>query len=82
MQIDLSLQIQGSLAEEAQARGLLTPAAIEAMLLAEIRRRQVEELFAGIDRLREVNGAGIELSEITNDIHTLRKVNGDAANRH
>jgi hypothetical protein len=82
MQIDLSLHIPGPLAQEAQTRGLLTPAAMEAMLLAEIRRRQAEELFAGIDRLREANGTGPDLSEITSDIHTLRKAKGDAANRH
>ncbi len=82
MRVDLSLQLPGALAEEAQAQGLLTPAAIEAMLLAELRRRQVEEVFSRIDQLRAANGPGPDLAEVVEDIHDLRKATRDAQNRH
>ena len=82
MRVDLSLQLPGALAEEAQAKGLLTPAAIEAMLLAELRRRQVEEVFWRIDPLRAANGSGPDLDAVVEDIHHLRKATRNAQNRH
>ncbi len=81
MRVDLTLQFPGALAEQAQAQGLLTPAAIEAMVLAELRRRQVEVVFSRIDELRAANGPGPDLDTVVEDVHTLRKANRDAQNR-
>ena len=49
--LQLKLDLPDSLAREAEASGLLTPEAIEALLHAEIRRRRVDKLFGAADRL-------------------------------
>lgn len=51
----IDLDLPDSLAREAEASGLLTPKAIEAMLRAEIRRRRVAQLFDASDRLAAVD---------------------------
>ena len=49
--IELKLDLPDSLAREAEANGLLTPEAIEALLRAEVRRRRIDKLFDTADRL-------------------------------
>lgn len=49
--IELHLALPDDLAREAEAAGLLTPEAIEWLVRAEMRRRQVDGLFAAADRL-------------------------------
>ena len=53
--LELKLDLPDNLAREAEANGLLTPEAIEAMLRTEIRRRRVDKLFDAADRLAAVD---------------------------
>lgn len=48
---EVVLTLPDQLAREAEANGLLKPESIAAILRAEIRRRQVNKLFAASDRL-------------------------------
>ncbi len=49
--LELRLVLPDALAREAEAQGLLNPAAIESLLRAELRRRHVDRLFDAADRL-------------------------------
>jgi hypothetical protein len=60
------------LAQEAEANGLLRPESIAALLRAEIRRRQVNRLFAAADRLADLDQPLTE-AEIETEITTARK---------
>ncbi len=49
--VELQLNLPDSIAREAEAQGLLRAEAIESLLRAELRRRQVDQLFEAADRL-------------------------------
>lgn len=51
VELDLKLTLPDSLAREAEARGLLTPAAIESLLRAELQRTHIDRLFRAADSL-------------------------------
>ena len=51
VELELKLKLPDSLAREAQASGLLTSQALEALLREEVQRRRVTKLFVGVDRL-------------------------------
>jgi hypothetical protein len=51
MVLELKLNLSESLANEAKARGLLEPPALERMLRAELKRNRVDQLFAAADKL-------------------------------
>jgi hypothetical protein len=55
MSTELKLSLPDNLAREAEASGLLTPGAIEALLREEIRRRRVNQLFSAADRLANLD---------------------------
>ena len=48
--IELKLRLPDSLVREANARGLLTPQGLEALLREEVQRRRVTQLFEAADR--------------------------------
>ncbi len=59
------------LAREAEAAGLLTPEAIEALLRAEMRRRQVDGLFEAADRLASLDQP-LTAAELDAEIEAVR----------
>ncbi len=66
------LTLPDNLAQEAEANGLLRPESMAALLCAEIRRRQVNRLFAAADRLADV-GQPLTEAEIEAEIVAVRK---------
>lgn len=66
------LTLPDNLAQEAEANGLLKPESIAALLRAEIRRRQVNRLFAAADRLADLDHP-LNESEIEAEITAARK---------
>jgi RecB family exonuclease len=69
---ELKLDLPDSLAREAEASGLLTPEAIEALLRAEIRRRRVDKLFDAADRLAALD-APLTEAEVEAEIAAVRQ---------
>jgi len=51
VELELRLTLPDSLAREAEAKGLLTPQALESLLRAELQRGRVNQLFQAADRL-------------------------------
>lgn len=51
VELELRLTLPDSLAREAEAKGLLTPQALESLLRAELQRGHVNQLFQAADRL-------------------------------
>ena len=54
-ELELTLALLSSLAQEAKAKGLLVPEALESLLRAEIRRRRINRFFKYADRLAAIN---------------------------
>lgn len=52
---NIVLTLPESLAQEAQANGLLEPDFIASLLRAELRRRHINKLFAAADRLADLD---------------------------
>lgn len=50
VELELKLKLPDSLVREAEANGLLTSKAVEALLREEVRRRRVAQLFEAADR--------------------------------
>ncbi|HYJ85395.1 MAG TPA: hypothetical protein VEW46_05035 [Pyrinomonadaceae bacterium] len=76
------LTLPDKLAQEAEANGLLKPESIAAILRAEIRRRQVNKLFAAADRLAALDQPLTE-SEVEAEVAATRKerYSSDASRR-
>lgn len=68
MSPELKFTLPDNLAREAEARGLLMPEAIEALLREEIRRRRRNELFSRVDRLANLNVPPLTESEVEAEI--------------
>lgn len=51
VELELRLTLPYSLAREAEAKGLLTPQALESLLRAELQRGRVNQLFQAAERL-------------------------------
>jgi hypothetical protein len=51
VELELRLTLPDSLAREAEAKGLLTPQALESLLRAELQRGRVNQLFQAAERL-------------------------------
>jgi len=71
--LEIKLDLPDSLAQEAQNAGLLTPEAIEQLLLAEIRRRRVNRLFDIADNLAALDTPPMSIEEIEAEIQAARR---------
>ena len=69
---EVVLTLPDNLAQEAEANGLLRPESIAAMLRAEIRRREVNRVFAAADRLANLDQPLTE-AEVEAEIAAARK---------
>jgi len=54
---NIAVSLPDDLAQQAQAAGLLRPAAIETLLREAMKRRDIGELFASIDKLNALEPA-------------------------
>lgn len=72
MMLELKLNLSDSLADEAKAKGLLEPPAIERMLRDELKRSRVEQLFAAADRLAAQDLPSLTEAEVEQEIQAAR----------
>ena len=72
----LTIKVPDNLVKEAQDAGLLTPAAIEAMLRENLRRRAVDELFQATDKMRAGNFPPMTMDEIQAEVNAARAQRG------
>lgn len=70
--LEFKVTLPDSLAREAEAGGLLTPEAIEALLRDEIRRRRVAKMFDAADRLASLDAPLMTESEVQAEIRAVR----------
>jgi hypothetical protein len=68
----LTLDLPDNLIKEAQDAGLLAPAAVEAMLREQLRRRAVDGLFAAADKLAATHFPPMTLDEIQTEVNAVR----------
>ena len=78
MSTELKLTLPDGLAREAEASGLLTPEAIEALLREEIRRRRVNKLFDAADRLANLAVPPLTDAEVEAEIEAVRRSRRDS----
>jgi hypothetical protein len=76
--IELTLDLPDSVAREAEAGGLLTPAAVEALLRAELRRRAAERLAEVRARLAAVPLPPMTEEEVEKEIQAVRAARREA----
>lgn len=71
--LDITITLPDELAQQAKAKGLLTPQAIEQLIDAELaRQRNIDELFASIDRLAAANIPPMTNDELNAEIRAAR----------
>jgi len=81
MVFELKLDLSDSLAQEAKAKGLLEPPALERMLRDELKRSRVVQLFAAADRLAALDAPPLTEAEVEQEIQAARaQRRGDHAN--
>ncbi len=68
---NITVSLPDDLAQQAQAAGLLRPETIVELLREAMRKRQVDQLFATMDRLAQIKPALTE-AEIDAEIATAR----------
>ena len=72
-QVEVKLFLPDSLAQEAEANGLLTPESVEGLIRNELlRRRGVDELFDAADRLDGLDMAPLTESEVETEVQLAR----------
>jgi len=76
--IELTLDLPDSVAREAEARGLLTSAALEELLRAELRRRAGERLAEVMDQLAAVPLPPLTEEEVEAEIQAVRAARREA----
>lgn len=71
--IEVILNLPDDLAREAAARGLLTPAALQQLIDAEVaRRRTLDRLFTTMDELADVDLPPLTNEELHAEIQAAR----------
>ena len=79
--MELKLNLPDTLANEAQAAGLLTPQAIERLLREAVRSKAVNELFETADRLAAANIPPMTMAEIQAEVDAVRQARRERAGR-
>jgi hypothetical protein len=70
--LEIKLAMPNSVAQEAEARGLLEPESMEAMLRDEIRRRKIDRLFEAAESLKSVALPPLTEAEVEAEIQAVR----------
>ncbi len=68
---NITISLPDDLAQQAQAAGLLRPAALETLLREAMKRRDIDQLFASIEKLNALEPALTE-QEIDAEIAAAR----------
>lgn len=68
----VTLNLPDTLAEEANAAGLLSPEAVEQMLREGLRRKAIDGLFSAADKLAAANFTPMTMQEIQNEVNAVR----------
>jgi predicted nucleic acid-binding protein len=76
--VELTLDLPDSVAREAEADGLLTSAALEALLRAELRRRAGERLAEIRERLAALPLSPLTEEEVEAEIQAVRAARREA----
>ena len=79
--MELKLNLPDTLANEAQAAGLLTPQAIERLLREAVRSKAVNELFETANRLAAANIPPMTMAEIQAEVDAVRRARRERAGR-
>ena len=79
--MELKVNLPDTLANEAQAAGLLTPQAIERLLREAVRSKAVNELFETADRLAAANIPPMTMEEIQAEVDAVRRARRERAGR-
>ena len=69
----LTINLPDNLAKEAQAAGLLAPAAIETMLRETLRRQHIEELRQSMEKMADADIPPMTMEEIEAEIKAYRQ---------
>ena len=72
VQLEIKLTLPGSVAREAEARGLLKPEFLESLLREELRRGRVDRLFEAADRLGSGSLPPLTDAEVEDEIQAVR----------
>ena len=72
VQLEIKLRLPGSVAQEAEARGLLKPESLESLLREEIRRGRIDRLFEAVDRLGSIPLPPLTDAEVEAEIQAVR----------
>lgn len=70
--INLTIELPDTLARDAQRAGLLTSQSIADLLSAELRRKQIDRLFAIADQLANQDTLVMSAAEIEAEIEAAR----------
>jgi len=68
----LSVELPGALARDAQQAGLLTPQSIADLLRADLRRKQIDRLFAAADQLANQDAPAMSSAAIEAEVEAAR----------
>jgi hypothetical protein len=71
--LELKLTLPNDLAQEAQAAGLLSPEAVEAMVREAMRKRRIDRLFETMQKLTAEPLPSMTPEEIQAEIDTYRR---------
>jgi hypothetical protein len=70
--VSLTVELPRELFDQADRAGLLTAQVIADLLAAELRRRQVERLFAIANRLAEIDEPPLDAAEVEAEVRAAR----------
>ena len=72
VELDVRLTLSDREAREVNASGLLNPGSLETLLRSELKRRQVDRLFAAADRLSSLPLPPLTEEEVESEIQAVR----------
>jgi hypothetical protein len=70
--LELKLDLPSRLVREAQAAGFLTPEGIKSLFQDALRRKAIDELCAGAERVTAAGIAPMSLEEIQEEVNIVR----------
>jgi hypothetical protein len=72
VQLEITLTLPESVAQEAEVNGLLKPASLESLVREALRRRRIDHLFEVADRLAALPGPPLTEAEVEEEIQAVR----------
>lgn len=72
VQLEITLTLPESVAQEAEVNGLLKPASLEFLVREALRRRRIDHLFEVADRLAALPGPPLTEAEVEEEIQAVR----------